>query len=64
MEIGMDENLTPPEENLDPQDWEAMRGLAHRMVGDMLDYLKNVRQRPVWQPVPMMSGPTSAAPFP
>ena len=27
-----------------------MRGLAHRMVDDMLDYLQDVRQRPVWQP--------------
>jgi aromatic-L-amino-acid/L-tryptophan decarboxylase len=40
------------ETNLDPQDWEAMRLLGHRMVDDMLDYLQNLRERPVWQPVP------------
>jgi glutamate/tyrosine decarboxylase-like PLP-dependent enzyme len=37
---------------LDPQDWESMRRLAHRMVDDMLTYLETVRERPVWQPVP------------
>ncbi|HEX9181544.1 MAG TPA: amino acid decarboxylase, partial [Burkholderiales bacterium] len=41
-----------PEETLDPDDWEATRGLAHRMVDDMLDYLRTVRERPVWRPVP------------
>ena len=40
------------EETLDPEDWEAMRALAHRMVDDSFEYLKNVRERPVWQPVP------------
>ena len=40
------------EETLDPEDWEAMRQLGHRMVEDMLNYLETVRQRPVWQPVP------------
>ncbi len=49
----MDENgelIT--EETLDPQDWQAMRLLAHRMVDDMLTYLETVEKRPVWQPVP------------
>lgn len=39
----------PPEETLDPEDWESMRALGHRMLDDMLDYMKNVRERPVWQ---------------
>ena len=42
----------PPYETLDPADWGEMRALAHRMVDDALDYLQNVRERPVWQPVP------------
>lgn len=25
---------------------------SHRMVDDMLDYLRDLRQRPVWQPIP------------
>jgi aromatic-L-amino-acid decarboxylase len=40
------------EESLDPQDWEAMRALGHRMVDDMLSFLESIRQRPVWQPIP------------
>jgi len=42
----------PNEESLDPQDWDAMRALGHRMVDDMLTYLQTVRERPVWQPMP------------
>ena len=40
------------EETLDPDDWEAMRKLGHKMLDDMLDYVKTVRERPVWQHVP------------
>ena len=40
------------EETLDPQDWDGMRRLGHRMVDDMFDYLEHVRERPVWQPYP------------
>ncbi len=40
------------EESLDPEDWASFRKLAHRMLDDMLDYQENIRQRPVWQPVP------------
>jgi aromatic-L-amino-acid/L-tryptophan decarboxylase len=45
------ENNDEIEETLDPQDWESMRELGHRMVDDMLDYLRDVRQRPVWKPI-------------
>ncbi len=41
-----------PEESLDPQDWEELSTLGHRMVDDMLAYLQNVRERPVWQAMP------------
>ena len=43
---------TNPELTLDPQDWDAMRLLGHRMLDEMLDYLKTVKERPVWQPFP------------
>ena len=43
---------TQPYETLDPENWEEMRALAHRMVDDAISYLENVRERPVWQPVP------------
>ncbi len=39
-------------ETLDPQNWDEMRALAHRMVDDALTYLETVRGRPVWQPMP------------
>ena len=34
-----------PEETLDPQDWEKFRLLGHRMLDDMIDYLKTIRSR-------------------
>ncbi|MGH6677996.1 MAG: pyridoxal phosphate-dependent decarboxylase family protein, partial [Bradyrhizobium sp.] len=37
---------------LDPQNWDAVRALGHRMLDDMIDYIACVRQRPVWQPIP------------
>ncbi|HET9095463.1 MAG TPA: aminotransferase class V-fold PLP-dependent enzyme [Candidatus Baltobacteraceae bacterium] len=37
---------------LDPADWERFRQAAHRALDDALDYLQNVRERPVWRPVP------------
>ncbi|MGH7456157.1 MAG: pyridoxal phosphate-dependent decarboxylase family protein, partial [bacterium] len=40
------------EETLDPQDWQAMRSLGHRMVDDMITYLQTLRERPAWQPIP------------
>ena len=41
-----------PFETLDPENWDDMRALAHRMVDDAMTYLETVRERPVWQPVP------------
>ncbi len=47
------ENNEPvAEETLDPDDWESMRKLGHRMLDDMVDYLKTIRDRPVWQNIP------------
>src|SRR5688500_3860510 len=43
---------TQPYETLDPENWDEMRALAHRMVDDALTYLETVRERPVWQPIP------------
>lgn len=39
-------------ETLDPDNWDEMRSLAHRIVDDAMTYLETVRERPVWQPVP------------
>ena len=39
-------------QTLDPQDWNEIRAQGHRMLDDMLDYVSNIRDRPVWQPIP------------
>ena len=37
---------------LDPSDWQDLRIQGHRMLDDMLNYLEQIRERPVWQPIP------------
>jgi aromatic-L-amino-acid decarboxylase len=41
----------PPEETLDPENWDSMQELGRRMLDDMLDYMRTARERPVWQHV-------------
>ena len=48
----MEQERTVSEENLDPQDWESMRALGHRMVDDVIDALATVRDGPPWQHAP------------
>ena len=38
--------------SLDPADWRSARAQGHRMLDDILDYIENIRERPVWQPIP------------
>jgi glutamate/tyrosine decarboxylase-like PLP-dependent enzyme len=52
------------EESLDPQDWNEMRRLGHRMLDDAMDYLEHVRERPVWKPVPEGTKRALCAPLP
>ena len=42
----------PLEETLDPDDWESMRALGHRMMDDMVDHMRTVRERYVWKHIP------------
>ncbi len=44
--------VPPDSASLDPADWDAFRGTAHRMVDDMLAHLMTLPQQPVWQPAP------------
>ena len=47
--------MNDPEISLDPVDgrgWEELRALGHKMVDEMLEHLRSVRERPVWRPVP------------
>jgi aromatic-L-amino-acid/L-tryptophan decarboxylase len=41
-----------PGETLDPQNWDDIRAQGHRMLDDMFDYVANIRERPVWSPIP------------
>lgn len=49
----MIKEASSPEETLDPSDWDSMRTLGHKMVDDMFDYYQSVRNRPVWQSIPV-----------
>ncbi len=46
------DHQTDADGKLDPADWQGFRVQAHRMLDDIVDYLENIRQRPVWQPIP------------
>jgi aromatic-L-amino-acid decarboxylase len=48
----MTDSQSHPDETLDPNDWEAFRALAHRMVDDSLDHLKTLGERAPWTPMP------------
>ena len=42
-------NKTPI--NLDPENMDDFRALAHHMVDDLVDYVAGLRDRPVWKPI-------------
>jgi aromatic-L-amino-acid decarboxylase len=50
--------------SLDPADWDAFSGLAHRLLDEALTYLRTVGERPVWQPVPQAVRDAFRAPLP
>ncbi|HKJ28499.1 MAG TPA: aminotransferase class V-fold PLP-dependent enzyme [Anaerolineales bacterium] len=37
--------------NLDPENAEDFRRLAHQMVDDLVDHIFEIREHPVWQPI-------------
>ncbi|MCW9706697.1 pyridoxal phosphate-dependent decarboxylase family protein [Fodinibius salsisoli] len=43
---------TEQEIDLDPQDWNTIRELGHQIIEDMVDYLKDLDDQPVWKGVP------------
>ncbi len=53
-----------PEQSLDPDDWENLRSLGHQAFDDVLEYLKTVRERPVWQPLPQAARDLFSEPVP
>ncbi len=53
-----------PPGSLDPADWDAFARLAHRLLDEVLAYLRTVGERPVWQPVPEAVRGAFRAPLP
>src|SRR5262249_26132359 len=49
---------------LDPADWEEFRALAHVALDDAIDYVRTVRERPVWRSPPPASREFLSAPLP
>ncbi len=52
------------ERTLDPEDWDELRTLGHRMVDDMFDHLRGIREEPAWEPVPPSVAAALAEPVP
>ncbi len=50
--------------SLDPENWDEFREFAHGVLDDAMDYLANVRERPVWKPVPETVREALRAPVP
>lgn len=52
------------EETLDPECWDELRQLGHRMLDDMFTYFEELRNGPVWQPMPESVRERFRAPLP
>ncbi|HUE65474.1 MAG TPA: pyridoxal-dependent decarboxylase [Rhizomicrobium sp.] len=50
--------------SLDPADWADTSEQAHRMLDDMLDHIRHIREKPVWQPMPADRREAFRAPIP
>ncbi len=64
----MDTSLKPvarnAEETLDPEDWAGVQTLSHQVIDDAVGYLRDVRERPVWQDMPREVRASFDAPLP
>jgi glutamate/tyrosine decarboxylase-like PLP-dependent enzyme len=52
MDISVRPAVVKAEETLDPDDWSGIQALSHQVIDDAVGYLRNVRERPVWQDMP------------
>jgi glutamate/tyrosine decarboxylase-like PLP-dependent enzyme len=53
-----------PEETLDPENWDAVRELGHRMLDDMIDYVRSAREHAHWKHAPEAVREHFSAPLP
>jgi aromatic-L-amino-acid decarboxylase len=51
-------------DDLDSADWEAFRDASHRALDRMIDFLRDVRERPVWREAPASVRQRFEAPLP
>lgn len=56
--------MADAERSLDPADWESFRVQARGILDDMMAWLEQVRERPVWQPFPDESRAALQQPLP
>lgn len=54
----------PSEMSLDPENWEEFRATAHGALDEAIEFLRTVRERPVWQPLPEETKAEIAGPVP
>src|SRR5258706_11342822 len=40
------------EEHVDPPDWADLQAFSHGVIDDAIGYLRDIRERPVWQEMP------------
>ena len=52
------------EETLDPEDWSDARAVARQAVDDAIEYLRDIRDRPVWRNMPNEVRKAFQAPLP
>ena len=45
-------NVTMDEISLDPLNWTEIRLLGNQIMNDMINYLRDIRNQPVWLPMP------------
>jgi len=60
----MEETETKTETGLDPANWDDIKLLGHRIIDDMVDYLKNIGEAKVWTPVPKSAKKEFEKPIP
>jgi aromatic-L-amino-acid decarboxylase len=46
------------------RNWDELRAAGHRMLDDMVDYIADIRERPVWQPIPQRRSRELSRPLP
>lgn len=45
----MNKEILSEESTLDPQNWDTIRALGHKMLDDMIDHIQSSGQRPAWK---------------